>query len=372
MFLAKTLAVTGSLLVAALATPAPTHDLPGASACKPQVQRAVRSLVRAGAPGSLAVVRTSAGVCHFAFGLGNRRPKTGMRATDRFRVASITKSFVATVVLQLVGEERLSLDESVDSLLPGLLPSGGRITVRELLSHTSGLFDYTQDKAWVSAALADPARDWAPRELVAVATAHPLLFAPGTGWSYSNTNYIVAGLIVEKVTGTTLEQQLQQRIFQPLDLKATSFPTAKEIDGAHAHGYVGFATLPSLRAGTYLDATSIVSPSAAWAAGGLVSNGDDLTRFFSALLAGRLLRPDLLAEMRTVVTTSQYGLGLMRLETRCGTAFGHLGDAPGYRNVVLASPDGRRVAELMVNVDPSFLSTSRLESAGQTVFCARS
>ena len=372
MFLAKTLAVTGSLLAAALATPAPTQDVPGASACGPEVQRAVRSLVHAGAPGSLAVVRRSTGVCRFAFGSGSRRPKARMRATDRFRVASITKSFVATVVLQLVGEERLSLDESVASLLPGLLPDGGRITVRELLNHTSGLFDYTQDQAWVSAVLADPARDWSPRELVAVATAHPPLFAPGAGWSYSNTNYIVAGLIVEQVTGTTLEEQLRQRIFQPLDLEATSFPSAREIEGAHAHGYVGFATVPSLRAGTYLDATSIVSPSTSWAAGGIVSTGDDVTRFFGALLEGRLLRADLLAEMRTVVIRSQYGLGLLRLETRCGSAFGHLGDAPGYRNVVLASPDGRRVAEVMVNVDPSFVSTSRLESAGETAFCARS
>lgn len=372
MLIAKTLAVTGSLLVAALATPSPTHDVPWGSACKPQVKGAVRSLVRAGVPGSLAVVRTPAGVCHLAFGLGNRRPKTAMRATDRFRIGSLTKTFVATVVLQLVGEGRLSLDDSVERWLPGLVPNGDRITVRELLNHTSGLFDFTDDKTWVSTVIANPARDWPPRDLVAVATAHPPMFAPGTAWWYSNTNYILAGLVVEQVTGTTLEQQLRKRIFEPFGLEATSLPAAPEIEGAHAHGYVGFATVPSLKAGTYLDATSLASPSIAWAAGGIVSNADDVTRFFSALLKGRLLRPDLLSEMRTVVPRSNYGLGLLRVETRCGSAFGHLGDAPGYRNVVLASSDGRRVAEVMVNVDPSFVSTSRLESGVETVFCARS
>jgi D-alanyl-D-alanine carboxypeptidase len=371
MLLTKTLAVTGSLLVAALATPAPTHDAPVGSACKPHVQRAVRSLVRAGAPGSLAVVRTPAGVCHFAFGLGNRRPKTGMRATDRFRIGSLTKTFVATVVLELVGEGRLSLDDSVERWLPGLVPNGGRITVRELLNHTSGLFDFTDDKTWVSRVIANPARDWPPRDLVAVATAHPPMFAPGTGWWYSNTNYILAGLVVEQVTGTTLERQLRQRIFEPLELEATSLPTAREIEGAHAHGYVGFATVPSLKAGTYLDATSLVSPSIAWGAGGIISNAGDVTTFYATLLHGRLLRPDLLTEMKSMVGPGEYGLGLWFLHSRCGAAYGHFGDTPGYRNEVIASPDGRRAVDVMVNVDATFVASARLQAAAEAAFCAR-
>lgn len=294
-----------------------------------------------------------------------------MRAADRFRIGSLTKTFVATVVLQLVGEGRLSLDDSVERWLPGLVPNGDRITIRELLNHTSGLFDFTDDKAWVSTVIANPARDWPPRDLVAVAMAHPPMFAPGTAWWYSNTNYILAGLVVEQVTGTTLEQQLRKRIFEPLGLEATLLPTAPQIEGAHAHGYVGFATVPSLNAGTYLDATSLASPSIAWAAGGIVSNADDVTRFFSALLTDRLLRPDLLAQMRTVATTSQYGLGLWFLHPRCGAAYGHFGDTPGYRNEVIASPDGRRAVEVMVNVDATFVATASLQAAAEAAFCAR-
>ena len=371
MLLAKTLALTGSLLVVSLATPGHTSGARLPAACKPRVQRATTSLVRDGAPGALTVVRRPGRICRAAAGLGSRKPKVTMRGTDRVRIGSLTKTFVATVVLQLVGEGRLSLDDSVERWLPGLVPNGDRITVRELLNHTSGLFDFTDDKTWVSTVIANPARDWPPRELVAVATAHPPMFAPGTAWWYSNTNYILAGLVVEQLTGTTLEQQLRQRIFKPLGLEATSLPTAPEIEGAHAHGYVGFGTIPSLKAGTYLDATSLVSPSIAWAAGGIVSNADDVTTFYAALLDGRLLRPELLAEMKSVVGPGEYGLGLRFLYPHCGAAYGHFGDIPGYRNEVIASPDGRRVVEVMVNVDDSFLSFGKVESAAETAFCAR-
>jgi len=126
----------------------------------------------------------------------------------------VTKSFVAILVLQLVGEGRLSLDDNLERWLPGLVPKGEQITVRELLNHTSGLYNYTDD-------LPEPPRRFRPQQLVAIATDHKPLFAPGTEFSYSNTNYILAGLHVERVTGQRLADQLEQRIFQPLGLDDT-------------------------------------------------------------------------------------------------------------------------------------------------------
>jgi D-alanyl-D-alanine carboxypeptidase len=367
MLLGKVLLLAVSIGASALAAP------PAAGAPERTISplaRVVRTLVRDGAPGALVVVRTPTGIHRAASGLASREPRAVLRATDRFRVASITKPFVATLALQLVAEGKLRLDESVDRWLPGLVPNGDRITIRQLLSHTSGLFEYQRDEGFVSAVIADPAREWSPRELVRIATAHPPLFPPGTGWSYSNTNYVLLGLVVEAVTGKTIDQQLRERIFDPLALAATSFPAGTGIEGEHAQGYIGFATLPSLPFGTLMDVTSVVSPSIGWAAGGIVSNGDDLTKFFSALLGGRLLRPDLLTAMRTVAPGSDYGLGLLKVQTRCGRAFGHLGDGPGYRTVAYASPNGRRVVVVMVNVDATYVSWFELERAAETAFCS--
>jgi D-alanyl-D-alanine carboxypeptidase len=297
-----------------------------------------------------------------------------MRAIDRFRVGSVTKTFVATVVLQLVAEAKLGLDDPVDRLLPGLLPQGGSITIRELLDHTSGLFDYTEDAAWTGQVIAQPDRRWSPRELVAVAASHALLFRPGTSWWYSNTNYVVLGLVVEAVTGKTLGDQLRSRIFEPLGLAATSFPTETAIEGAHAHGYAGSGTLPWLPPKILIDATTLVSPTSSWAAGAVLSNADDVTRFYAALLGGRLVRADLLAAMRTASpatlgTPWNYGLGLMQFDTACGRALGHLGDTVGYRTAVYAKADGRRVAVAMVNIDATRVSWGEIRSAAESALC---
>jgi D-alanyl-D-alanine carboxypeptidase len=371
MFLAKMFLVTGTI-AAAMLTSAPAvspERIPEypPSPTNPALRQIVRQLVRDGAPGALAVVRTPLGIRREQAGLARRRPSTAMAATDRFRVASITKTFVATVVLQLVAEGKLGLDDPVERWLPGLVPNGRAITIRELLDHTSGLFNYFDDKAFVQAVVAQPGRIWPPRKLVAIATSHPPLFPPGRDWSYSNTNYILLGLVVEAAVGTPLDQQLQGRFFDPLGLTATSLPTGARIDGAHAHGYVGFATLPRLRS---LVDTSLVSPSLAWAAGAIVSTGDDVTSFYAALLGGRLLPPDLLAAMETPAPGVHYGLGLLEADTPCGPAYGHEGDLLGYRSFVYARPNGTRVALVMVNIDKTYLPRSELEAAAENALCA--
>ena len=272
---------------------------------------------------------------------------TALRPQARFRVGSITKTFVATVVLQLVGEGRLSLDEPVGRRLPGLLANGDTITVRQLLNHTSGLFNYTEDPTVLQGLVQN--RVFTPRELVAIAETHPSTAPPGTKWAYSNTDYIVAGLLVEAVTGHPVGEELRTRIFEPLGLADTSFPmTSGNIPGYHAHGYLSAALVPagvvvspefvSTPDGRLLDMTEL-NPSWAWAAGAVISSAPDLSRFYRALMTGSLLTPAMLQEMKTTVPDDPanpsgqgYGLGIMRIPTSCGVNWGHNGSVFGYED----------------------------------------
>ncbi|MFI6539119.1 serine hydrolase domain-containing protein [Nonomuraea sp. NPDC050547] len=219
----------------------------------------------------------------------------------RFRIASGTKAFTATVLLQLSGEGRLDLDDSASRWLPRL---DARITVRHLLQHTSGLPDYFRDPAaWpqlraAAGFLARRLRTYRPSELVALALKHPPLFPPGTRWSYSNTNDILAGMLIEKITGQTWAQQVRQRVIHPLRLRATSVPeTDPAIHGPHAHVYRRYPDAPGPT-----DVTE-VNPSMGGAAGAIITSATDLNRFQQALNSGRLLRPAQLLAMRTTVET---------------------------------------------------------------------
>jgi len=336
---------------------------------KPTLASLTKSLVRDGAPGALVVLRTPTGVRRAASGVSSRDPRVALRAKARFRIASVTKPFVATVVLELVGEGKLSLDDPVERRLPGLLPGGATITIRELLNHTSGLYNYTDDAGLDQAEIADPTRIWSPRELIAVATRHPPLFAPGTGWSYSNTNYVVLGLVVETVMGTTLEQQLRSRLFEPLALGSTSYVPWVDTSGDLAHGFIGSGSIPGIPSGTLIDVTTALNGSWFWGAAAIVSNGDDVTKYFASLLRGRILPANLLTLMKTVAPGSDYGLGLMRVRTACGIAYGHVGDFTAYRNVVYAKANGKRVVDVMVNVDATDVSWSELEEKAQVALC---
>ena len=347
--------------------------IPESAAGRAALQRIVRRLVAGGAPGALAFLRSPGGTTGVAAGYADLGTRTLMHASDGFRIASVTKTFVATVVLQLEAEHRLDIDDRVERWLPGIVPNGSAITIRELLDHTSGLFDYSADDAHTQAVIADPGRRWSPNELLSTAFVHPPLFRPGTSWFYSNTNYVVLGLVVEAVTRRPLEQELQARILDPLRLEATSFDVDAAVHDPFAHGYVGPHPGLPIAAGTLLDITTLLSPSFGWGAGNMASNAADVTRFFVALLRGQLLPPAQLAEMKTgSLANSNYGLGLRKAYTSCGTAYGHEGDFPGYRNTVWVTRDGRRAADVMVNVDATHISWDTLEGSSQAALCAAS
>jgi len=319
------------------------------AARRAKIQDALTQMVEEGAPGAVVAFRDGSRTLRLAGGFADTARKRPMSVDDRFRIGSVTKSFVAVVVLQLVGEGKLSLDDTVERWLPGLVPNGDKITVRQLLDHTSGLYNYTDDKRLLAPYLrGNLTYAWSPKRLVGLATDHPPRFAPGTSWSYSNTNYIVLGLIVQAVTGNTLGHELRRRIIDHLGLRQTSFDTQARIRGPHAHGY-------TIVGGPKARDVSVVSPTWAWAAGAMVSTADDLLRFYRALLRGRLLEPDLLRQMETTVDTGsgivRDGLGLFRTRLRCSLAWGHNGDFPGYLTNVLNSRDGRRQLVVLVNDD---------------------
>jgi D-alanyl-D-alanine carboxypeptidase len=246
---------------------------------------------------------------------GNRRAEP----EDRFGIASTTKPFIATVVLQLVGEGRLSLQDTAERRLPGRLREGRRITVRQLLNHTSGL---PPDVSFVL-----PPRN----------AQQPLLYRPGTAHTYSNLNYVVLGLIVEKVTGHRLNQVVLDRILRPLRLGDTSYGTAAL--RPHSHPTPAWLGVPEESTGPGSGNT------------GIVSTTDDLARFFRGLLGGELLRPDQLAEMKQTVDAGSVraGLGLFRFHLSCGSPWGHGGDEPAYSNQVLASDVGSKIVVVAQN-----------------------
>jgi len=352
---ALTLTVTAVLaLTAVTASRASTPYRPD----RAELQRALDAVVRSGAPGAIVLVRDDRHAVRLASGLGNLVTRRPMRAGDRVRVGSVTKTFVATVVLQLAAEGRLGLDDPIERRLPGLVPGGAVITIRQLLSHTSGLPDYADD-VFVRGLFDDPRRTWAPRELISRATTHPPLFAPGAGFAYSSTGYIALGLIVEAATGRPLADEVRRRIVAPLHLRATSLDAGPRIAGRHEHGYTRYhgARKP-------LDISDI-GQSFAWAAGALVSTADDLARFYRALLGGRLLPPRLLAAMRPALPFDgqRWGLGLVETPHGCGPSWGHGGETLGYETEAESSRNGARQAIVAINADQSVLGTRRAQIA---------
>ena len=295
------------------------------------------AVVAAGVPGTLAYVVDGSRRFRAARGVANRETGTELHATDRFRAGSITKSFVAAVVLQLAAERRLDLDSSVGSWLPGLVDE--RTTVRQLLAHRSGLADYVDDDAIVSGDITSN------RRLAEAALARAPVATPGERYSYASTNYLVLGLLVERITGSDLEHVLRARIFRPLDLDDTSFEPG--VARLRVRGYRP-ATHDGIVSGEPVD-TAGESAAWLWSAGAIVSDADDLARFFDSLLTGRIVSRPLLAEM---IPAQGYGLGLAAFTTPCGTAIGHTGNLSGYVSIVWVDDEARRTVVLMANSYP--------------------
>ncbi|MFI6925327.1 serine hydrolase domain-containing protein [Nonomuraea spiralis] len=312
-----------------------------------------------------AVARVTDGGRTWTGSAGVRDVERGGRPSPNgyFRIGSVTKTFVATVVLQLVDEGKLKLDDPIDRHLPGLVPDGGQVTVRRLLNHTSHLYDYMSEPGYSTNRWRGEARfrSYQPRELLKVAFAKKL---PDDGaWHYSNTNYVVLGLLVEKLTGHTYGAEVRSRILRPLGLRHTVVPGDRAgLPSPHTKGY---EAMPEL-----VDATRM-NPSLDWAAGEMISTAGDLERFMSALLGGRLTSAESLKAMRTTVETGAgfgYGLGLQAYALPCGTVWGHSGELIGYLTFAFRSDSGK---SLTLSLNPSTRNPSTQEIMGIAVkvFC---
>ncbi|MFD9789338.1 serine hydrolase domain-containing protein [Streptomyces sp. NPDC059070] len=365
---AATVAVVAAAVVAGVLAPATASAGPRPDA----VQKHLDELVRKdGVPAALATVKGRDGRTHtYTAGAADTATKRKVPMDGQVRIASNTKTFTAVVVLQLVAEGKVGLDASVDTYLPGLVRGTGidgrNITVRQLLQHTTGLPEYFEHDT----VLNSPKRYYEPRELLDAALAQKAHFAPGTQWEYSNTNYLLAGLIIQKVTGRPLGEEITKRVIDRIGLRHTYFPTPGDvkIHEAHPQGYYRTED-GSLRNYTELD------PSWAWAAGALVSTNTDLTRFYGALLGGRLLPAAQLAQMRTTVPAEafgpgvRYGLGLTSRPLSCGgVAWGHGGTIPGYYTAGGAT-DGGRAVNFAVTVIPDEDTAKHVQQAVDDALC---
>ena len=331
----------------------------GHSATQDSMDAEVR---QAGAPGVLGQAEAGGRMWNGSSGVGDRRTDRPRLPGDRFRIGSLTKPFVATVLLQLESEGRLDLDDTVERWLPGVLQGRGydgrRVTLRQLLGHTSGVFDFTADpevdRAYFGPRFGSSRYDsHRPSALVRTATAHPPVFAPGTEWRYSNTNYVLAGMVVEKVTGHSYAHEIERRLIRPLTLRDTSLPgTSAEIPGPHGRAY---STLSSTARGARVHDVTSLDPSLAGASGEMISSTDDLIHFMGALLGGELLEPEQLKAMKTTVRAGggdRYGLGLTRQRLPCGTiVWGHEGTIQGSRSTAVTTSDGSHSAAFNINGD---------------------
>ncbi|MCB5183197.1 serine hydrolase domain-containing protein [Streptomyces antimicrobicus] len=321
---------------------------------KPELHKAAQAFVDAGFAGIQMRVHDEDGAWVGSAGVrelgGAEEPPTD----GRFWVGSTTKTFVATLVLKLVAEGAIGLDSSVAGHLPRLEPAlDERITVRMLLQHTSGLYSYTGEpgpdgtfvpgiaatgKAWVD----NRFRTYRAEELVRFALDRPARFEPGTGQSYSNTNYTLAVLLVEELTGRPYAEEMRQRILGPLGLRDTLVPgDSPELPEPHAHGYYRYEDAGEWKVVdvTRQNSTLLIG------AGDMISTTQDLQTFFSALLRGRLLPAPLLAQMLQPHGALGYGLGLFvqDLGPGVGTVVHHHGGAPGgYGALMVGTPDGRK------------------------------
>lgn len=323
----------------------------------PQLERAVAkqldaaidaSMKSAAIPGAIVGVWGPDGDYVKAFGVADMATGAPM-ATDFYqRIGSVTKTFTVTGVLQLVDEQKLSLDDTIDKFIDGV-PGGGGITIRNLARMQSGLFDYSESDEFAQALFGEPLRAYTPQQLLDLAFENPSLSPPGQGFVYCNTNTILLGLVVEKVSGQKLPDYIRDHITTPLGMSRTSFAVNADYPNPHPQGY---GKGPD---GRLVDTTDW-NPSWAWAAGSMISTLEDMRVWAPALATGKLLSTELQAQrLQTVpappgAPNGGYGLGLFEI----GGWIGHNGTVPGYQTAVFYLPQRQITMVVFTNTNIAY------------------
>jgi D-alanyl-D-alanine carboxypeptidase len=330
---------------------APANAQPGQGIDEATAQRLdtaiTDTLTATSVPGAIVGIWGPRGQYLRAFGVADKATGAPMQLDFYSRIGSVTKTFTITGLLQLADQGKVGLDDPIAKYVDDV-PAGDAITLRELARMQSGLCNYSATDAFQQALAADPRRKFTPEELLGWAFAQPAVFPPGQGFQYSNTNTILLGLVVEKVSGQPLQDYIHDRILTPLGMSQTSFPTSSAFPDPHAQGYTDAV-------GTETTATDW-DPSWAWAAGAMISTLDDLHTWAPALATGKLLSPAMQAQrLRTVGEPGEpsgtgYGLGIFNL----GGWIGHNGSLPGYQTVAVYLPQQQTTLVTLTNTDEAY------------------
>ncbi|MEY9941605.1 serine hydrolase domain-containing protein [Streptacidiphilus sp. MAP5-3] len=384
------LAAGATLLPLALATPAPaTPATAGLRQVRSEPSYAatltpelVAELQRLRVPGGVIAVSTpGSGTWIKALGTSDLATGRPMDPADHFRVGSITKTFTATVILQLVQEHLLTLDDKVSRFRHDV-PDGPNMTVRQLLNMTSGLYNYSEDLGINRVLDQAPQTRWTPDQLLRIAFRHRSYFDPGRGFHYSNTNYVLLGLIIEQLTHHPLAYEFQQRITRPLGMDGTGMPNGTELPRPYSHGYLAVSNVASLTAPMLTgkdaawadwsagvpDDVTTASPSWTWAAGEAYSDVHDMLYWAPALAEGTLLSPELQRERLTFVRTSPngpgYGLGIVDFLG----FLGHDGQIPGYNSFEAYDPALKATVVVLLDLNQSPDGSAPADKVAMLIF----
>ncbi|MFD7862103.1 serine hydrolase domain-containing protein [Streptomyces sp. NPDC059783] len=344
------------------------------------LDRGLRELTTApgGPPGAIAVLRRGTRTEVHRAGTAEIRTGRPLRVTDHMRIASTAKAYSGAVALGLVDRGSLRLDDTVGRVLPRLPRAWHRVTLRQLLQHTSGLPDYSQDAEFLALVTEDPRRHFDSRRLLDYVADRPLLFRPGSRYAYSNSDNIAVALMAEAATGRRYEDLLARLVYRPLGLRDTTLPQGYRMPVPFMHGY-DVGTPPARPE----DVSEVLSASGVWASGGIVSTPEDMTAFVRGYAGRTLLSAPTRRDQRTWVDgasepagpgTNRAGLALFRYATRCGVVYGHTGNFPGYTQLIAATPDGERSLALSLTTQvnktnkPALLK--RLRAVEEDFVCA--
>ncbi|CAM5511258.1 serine hydrolase domain-containing protein [Streptomyces tanashiensis] len=334
-------------LVTAAPSPSADGDFPELTpVVAARLDRAVRDVMKeTGVPGvSVALSAPGKGTYIRSFGVADKVTDEPMNPGLYMRIGSETKTFTVTALLELVDQGKVSLDDPISKYVDGV-PNGDKITLRNLASMRSGLFNYSADEGFYKALTSDPYRPFTPQELLDYSFKHPIQFQPGAEFDYCNTNLILLGLVVEKVSGTPLHEFIQKNVIEPAGLRHTVFPTDAAFPSPHAHGYT-----EQTASGKLEDSTDW-NPSWGWAAGAMISDLEDLRTWARVVATGTLLTPETQAErLHTYpsgVPGAGYGLGIFDVQGWIG----HNGSLPGYESLTIYLPEAKATLVVLLNTD---------------------
>ncbi|HJZ37767.1 MAG TPA: serine hydrolase domain-containing protein [Solirubrobacterales bacterium] len=373
MRLLRPLAAALALLCLGLALSA---GVASAKSTDAEVQKGLEGLVASpgGPPGAIATLYRDGKLTTLSAGRSDIKKAAKPRATDHMRIASVAKAFSGAVALNLVQAGKLEVDSTVGEVLTTMPKAWSAVTLGELLDHTSGLPDYTKSDGFIKQATTDPRGFVSPTKVISWVRNSPVNFKPGTKYEYSNTDNIVVGLMVEAVTSDSYSNELQKIVFGPTGLTQTELATKVKMPTPFIHGY-GFDD-----EGEAVDQSEFLSPSGAWASGGIVSTPQNLNAFIRADLGLKFFdRAEQEQQMKWWVGgessppgpgKNSAGLALFRYQTKCGTVYGHTGNFPGYTQFAAATADGSRGITMSLNIPaPTGKLLAQLRRVQTTAVC---